>query len=410
MAKLFLNIVGGRDYKMIKMYTAFTDQIDDPDAAAKEICAQLQPEKNMLKNALGIAIFYNEYAESGVLGKISSALPFDVVGASSSFTGARGKSGEFALAVTMVTSDDVFFETGSIVSEGKKTEEIAGELKEIYGGFLAKGKPKLVLAYLAAHPHFSGDDLVDVTNEISEDIKLFGSLAWNTEALSAKNYVAFNESASPYIMSFAAFYGEFEPCFRIATALDHKALIQEAAEVTDAEGSVLKAVNGISALDYLVKVGVVEEGKGIEQMFAIPAIVIYKNGARVARAILESLPGGSKDVLAAGSIPIGSKISFSLLNGEHTISTTAETIKYFEGANVQSSLNYSCAARSWALGTQYFAELEIYADYCQSLYKSGKSANYILGYSAGEICPVIDQNGKSVNCLHNYSLISCILG
>jgi hypothetical protein len=391
------------------MYTAFTNQIDDPDAAIREICEQLRTEENMLKNVIGIVSFYNEYAENGIYEAICSALPFDIIGSSSSFTGSRGERGEFSLVITMITSDDVSFAIGLIISENKKSEEIVKELNGLYGDFLERGKPKLVLAYLTAHPHFSGDDLVEATNKISADMMLFGSLAWNTEAVSAKSYVAFNENTSPYLMSFAAFYGEFEPDFKVVTALDYEALIQEAALVTDADGPILKSVDTIPALDYLRKIGVVGD-KGIGQLFAVPAIVIYENGVRAARAILESLPDGSKNVFAAGSIPVGGRISFSLLNSDQTIMTAVELTRYFENENAQNTLNYSCAARSWALGTRYFAELEVYADHYKRLSKSGKSANYIFGYSAGEICPVPDKDGNLINCLHNYSLIACILG
>jgi hypothetical protein len=62
---------------MLKMYTAFTSQIDSPEAAAAEIRAQLEPEKNMLKNTVGIAAFFNEYAENGVYKAVAAALPFD---------------------------------------------------------------------------------------------------------------------------------------------------------------------------------------------------------------------------------------------------------------------------------------------------------------------------------------------
>jgi hypothetical protein len=389
------------------MYTAFTNQIDDPGAAIREIREQLQPEKNMLENTLGVVSFYNEYAENGVYEAISSALPFNIVGASSCFTGARGEVGEFSLAIMMITSDDIFFETASISSENKELDEIERDLDEIYNGFLEKGKPKLVLAYMALHRNFSGDDLVRVTDEISGDIMLFGSMASGTEGIIGRNYVAFDKNVSRYAMSFAAVYGEIEPCFKATSALDD--LNQNPATVTDAEGSVLKSLDNIPTLDYLRKMGIVGEGEEMRPLSAVPAIVAYENGMRTARAILKSLPG-SKNVIATGHIPIDAKISFSLIDRDRTIKTAVELTKYFEDENVQNSLNYSCGGRSWALGTQYFAELEIFSDFYKRLRENGKSANYLLGYSGGEFCPIPDKNGELVNCMHNYSLISCILG
>jgi hypothetical protein len=34
---------------------------------------------------------------------------------------------------------------------------------------------------------------------------------------------------------------------------------------------------------------------------------------------------------------------------------------------------------------------------------------YQFAYSAGEICPVKNQNGQMVNRFHNFSLIACLL-
>jgi hypothetical protein len=401
-------VATGRRCDMLRMYTAFTNQIDDQEAAVREIREQLQPEKNMLRNTLGIVSFYNEYAENGVYEAISSALPFNIVGASSSFIGARGEVGEFSLAIMMITSDDISFETASISSENKEQEEIERDLDELYNGFLEKGKPKLVLAYMALQRNFSGDDLVRVTDKISEDIMLFGSIANSTEGIIARNYVAFDKNVSQYVMSFAAFYGEFEPCFKVTSALEDE-LIQKPTIVTDAEGSVLKSLDNIPTLDYLRKMGVVGEGEEMRPLSAVPAVIFYENGMRIARAILSSMPG-SKNVIATGHIPIEAKISFSLMDRERTIKTVVELIKYFEDKNVQNSLNYSCGGRSWVLGTQYFAELEIFSDFYKRMRENGKSANYIFGYSGGEFCPIPDKTGKLVNCMHNYSLISCMLG
>ncbi|MFP3155170.1 hypothetical protein LQZ18_12255 [Lachnospiraceae bacterium ZAX-1] len=64
---------------MIKMFTAFTNRMEDPEVVAKEIYAQLEHEKNRLKNTAGIVAFDNGYAQGGVYETVVVALPFDVV-------------------------------------------------------------------------------------------------------------------------------------------------------------------------------------------------------------------------------------------------------------------------------------------------------------------------------------------
>jgi hypothetical protein len=363
----------------------------------------------MLKNAVGISAFYSEYAENKTYEAVAAALPFDIVGISTSFAGARGKSGEFSMAVSMLTSDEEYFKTASEVTENKTLSEITDDLSGIYRQFLENEKPKLVLSYMAGHANFNGDDLIEVTNKTAEGVLLFGSLAWNTDGISTKNYVTLNETASPYLMSFIAIYGDFKPCFQVATSLDAEKLIKEAALITDSNGAILKSVNNIPTLDYLRKIGVINEYEAdLSQLFAVPAIIIYENGARAARAVLETAKDDPKSVLAAGNMPVGAKISFALMDTEETIRSASEMTEYFEREGFHSTLNHSCAARSWSLGSKYFAELETYAAYYEKSLGRVSAVNYILCYSGAEICPVLDKDGKFINCLHNYSLITCV--
>lgn len=394
---------------MVKTYTAFTSQIDNPEAAAKEIREQLDPEKNMLKNTVGIAAFFDEYAENGIYKAVAAALPFDMVGTSSTVTGARGQTGEYSLAVMMLTSDDVSFVSRSIATENKSPKEITAALEKIYGEFLAQGKPKVVFSYMAPQAYFSGDDFMDATDKITQELLLFGSLSWNTDGVSEKNFVAFNDNVSPYLMSFIAVYGNFEPHFKATTSLDMNALIKEAAIISSAEGPVLKAVNNIPAFDYLQKIGLVgANAKDLTQLCAVPAIIIYENGRRVARAVVQTVPGDPKSLLVTGNTPIGAKISFALMDADKTLRSAVEATQQFEREKIKNSLNYSCAVRSWSLGTKFLAECEAFSSYHERLGKTGISANYMLCYSGGEICPVPDANGKLVNCLHSYTLISCV--
>jgi hypothetical protein len=392
------------------MHTAFTSQIDNPEAAVKEIYEQLDPEKNMLKNTVGIAAFFDEYAENGIYRAVAAALPFDIVGTSSTVTGACGQTGEYALAVVMLTSDDVSFVSRSITTENKTSKEITAALEKTYEEFFAQGKPKVVFSYLAPQTYFSGDDFMDATDKITPELLLFGSLAWNTDGVPEKNFVAFKDNVSPYLMSFIAVYGNFEPRFKATTSLDMNALIKEAAIISSAEGPILKSVNNIPALDYLQKIGLVDaNATDLTQLCAVPAIIIYENGRRVARAVVQTAPGDPKSLLVTGNTPIGAKISFALMDAEETLRSAVEATQQFEREKIENSLNYSCAVRSWSLGAKFLSECEAFSSYHERLGKNGISANYILCYSGGEICPVPDKNGKLINCLHSYTLISCIL-
>lgn len=396
---------------MVKMYTAITDQIDDPEAAVKEILEQLEPEKNMLKNTVGVTAFFSECGENGVYQAVAAALPFETAGIGSTFTGSRGHTGEYSLVITMLTSDDVSFVPRSITAENKSREEVLGEVKKTYEDFLEKGKPRLVLSYMPVQPNITGDDLVDAANAMADELPLFGAAGWSIDEDSAKNYVAFGGKVSPYLVGFIALYGNFEPKFRVVVSLDYKALANETAVITSSEGPVLKTVNNIPALDYLKKIEIVDESvSGMENssLFGIAANVIRGNGVYTARGIAQSVRGDPKSLLALGNMPLGAKISFDLMDSKRTIGSALELTQEFASEEVRNSLNYSCVARCLAVGAQFLVESKAFAAYYQEMAQKDIEANYLFCYGGGEICPIPDKDGKLVNCLHNFTLVSCI--
>ena len=52
---------------MIKMFSAFTEEIDDVDAAISEILSQLDLEHSLMQNSIGILHCYHEFIDSGVV-------------------------------------------------------------------------------------------------------------------------------------------------------------------------------------------------------------------------------------------------------------------------------------------------------------------------------------------------------
>jgi hypothetical protein len=187
------------------------------------------------------------------------------------------------------------------------------------------------------------------------------------------------------------------------------ALIKEAAVITSSEGPVLKSINNIPAFDYLQKIGLVDAAAtDLAQLFAVPAIVIYENGKRVARAVLQTVAGDPKSLLVTGNTPVGAKISFSLMDDEATLRSAVEATQQFKQEKIKNSISYSCAVRSWSLGSNFLSECEAFAGYHEQLGKEGVPANYMLCYSGGEICPAPDKDGNLENSLHSYTLISCI--
>ena len=392
----------------MKVYTAFTKEIDSPDLAIAEILEQLNLEENALKNTVGFMHLYYEFVDTGVCQAIIDALPFEVVGCVSSYTGTGEKYGDIALSVMMVTSDTDTFVTRTIEGVTSKShDQLVDEITEICTDFCADEKPKMIMPYILSSPSFCGDDLVSIANSLPETIPFFGTVAFNME--NSNHYVVGNGTVSPDLYALVAFYGNFEPKFRVASSFDFDEEFSEVAEVTDAEGSILKMINGIPAVEYLRKQGMLSssslgEGTG---MWVVPAILTYPNGVSLVRAFL-GIVKGTDYIFATGNMEKGAKITFALLDGEKTLASAEKLFGEISKANENGIMAYSCAARSWSLGAGFFAETQKIVDVSKEYERThNKALDYCVTYSAGEICPVKGNDGKLVNVLHNYTLISC---
>jgi hypothetical protein len=391
------------------MYTAFTSQIDDPQAAVREILEQLRPEENKLKNTIGIIHFYYEFVETEVCKAIADALPFDVVGCVSSYVGAAGRYGDDALIVTMLTGDDVDFIIRTIEGvSAKPADQTADEITRMCAELCAERKPKLLMPFLAMGSHFTGDNLADTINALPEPLPLFGTVAFNMSSPTGAHYTLINSSVSHDTLVFVAVFGDVEPKFHHTNAFIFDSnFISDYAEATEASEAVLKSVNGISALKYLREQGLINDDNESAMMWTIPAILTYPNGTKVVRAFV-GIVEGTEHVFATGSIKTGAKIKFAHLDNDSTIASAARMIKDMAEAQNNDAIAYSCLARAWSLGTNIFAEVQKIAE-CAEEYQNQneKPFNYSLAYSGGEFCPTWDKDGKMINTLQNYTLTAC---
>jgi hypothetical protein len=371
----------------------------------------------MLKNTIGIVHFYYECKESGVCDAILEKLPFELCGCVTTFIGAQEQYAEAALSVTMITSDDVEFSVQVIENASLKTRELlTDEVMRLSKELCAQEKPKIVFPFIPILQHFTADDLVATVNALPDPFALFGTVAFNYEDQDGESkkkdsthFVMAKKRITADIFAFIAFYGNVKPKFHYTSSFALEDSFVETSEITDSEGPILKTVDGIGAVTYMNKRGIITEGCTVKgsSVWAIPAILTYSNGAKVVRAFL-TIGEGTENIYATGSLETGAKITFSLLDGEKTVASAEKLLKELFKAEDKDAIAYSCVARAWSLGTKFSEEAQIFAN-CASEYKEKNKTpyNYTLSYSGGEICPVLDKDGKLVNTLHNYTLIAC---
>jgi len=394
---------------MIKFYTGFTKEIDNAEAAVREICEQLNPSVNALENTIGIIHFYYEFAETGVCQAIIDALPFEVAGCVSSYSAAGGEYGDIALCVTMITSDGADFSIRILEEVDKKSRElIFDEISQLCEELCAEEKPKMVMPFIPPLQHFGGDELVSFVNALPDPFPMFGTISFNTEDKKGSNVVVGGGKISS-AFAFIAFYGDVEPTFHVTTAFAFDESFGGVAEITESDGLVLKKINDVTALNYLREQGVITSDNAVvgSGIWAIPAILTYPNGTKVVRAFL-GVVEGTEFIISTGKMEVGTYIKFAFVDGDKTLSSAENLIKDLFETKKTDVIAYSCAARAWSLGAKFFAEAQKIAE-CAEGYQFGQDDpfNYSVAYSGGEICPVLDNTGKLVNALHNYTLIAC---
>ena len=394
---------------MIKLYTAFTKEIDDAESAVREIFEQLNPAENALKNTIGIIHFYYEFIETGVCQAVIDALPFEVAGCVSSYTATDKEYGDIAMAITMITSDEIDFSIRIIEDVSAKSKEtLSGEVIRMCKELCAHETPKLVMPFIPPLPQYGGDDLISTVNALPEQFPMFGTISFNTEGVSGQNYVIGNGKASS-AFAFVALYGNIEPVFCITTAFAFDDSFGGFAEITESDGLVLKKINDKSALSYLKEQGIVTSDNLVSgsAVWAVPAVLTYPNGTKIVRAFLEILEG-TEYIVSTGEMEIGTKIKFAFLDGDKTLASAEKLMNELNETKRNGIMAYSCAARAWSLGAKFFAEAQKIAE-CAKKYGSDhdESLIYSVAYSGGEICPVLDNTGKLMNALHNYTLVTC---
>ena len=381
---------------MIKSFSATTREIDDAQVAIAEIKAALNLEKNMLKNSLGIITCFSEFDDTGVLKAICDALPFDCIGATSILSAANDGVDQIIFAITVLTSDDCFFQTTVIPITEKYEDSIASAMPELLEKY--DEKPKLLLSYLPLINTVGGDLILTEIDKATGGIPLFGTITVDhtidySTSKTILNGTAYRESAV-----LGAIYGNLNVSFAIAS-LDENKVRKQKAIITASSGNILTGVNDKLVLEYLEEVGLTKRdldmGLGI-----IPLLIDHPAiGKPVARAVYTLTPEGH--AICGGSMPMGSTLAIGRIDMGDVLSTTEKTLSSLAEKD-STVLIYSCMGRYLALGADNNAEAGKVGEIC------GDSP-YLFAYSGGEVCPMPDEEGKLKNIFHNYTIVFCKL-
>ncbi|MDR2346773.1 MAG: FIST C-terminal domain-containing protein [Planctomycetaceae bacterium] len=391
---------------MITTLTAFTYEVDDIDLAISEVLEQLQLEKRLLKNKVGIIHCSTDFVDSGVFRALCDKLSFPVAGITTIGSAVHDEIGEIILTVMILTSDSVNFTVGLTNPITSRNETVLREAYEKAAANLSD-KPALAISYfpLATAAFGAGGDFVATTlSKISGGVPVFGTMPIdNTHDFHAAR-ILYN--GNDYYDRFAFILIQSKnliPRFYLISISDED-IREERGIVTEAKGNLLYSVDNIPILEYLkVKLGLALDEKDPSSVHMIPLLMDFEDGAT---PVVRAMNRFNEDNIAvcSGELFNGVTLLTGRFNKEIVLRTTSQILKKILDAekNANGLLIYSCAARYWTLGLDSTAELEIMRD---SLAKS--KIPYLTGYSCGELCPVQSPSGEKISRMHNYTFIAC---
>jgi hypothetical protein len=385
---------------MIKTLTAYTMEIDDVEAASAEILKQLDLEKNLLKNSFGILTCFADYIDSGAVEAVCKKLPFEVIGGTVLANECSGEIGQMMLSVMVLTSDDIKFScalSGEIDQQDISSldREIAAAYNKASSAF--GEKPSLLFTFTPLFFNIAGDFIVDAFDKASGGTPLFGTLASDHTVGYEKVRSIYNGKAYDKRIAVAAFFGEVNPDFYIASVSYDKVLKQRAF-ITKSKGNILIEVNGVPAGEYMRSIGLSPEN--LTNYNAVPFMVTFKDSAEpTARGIFHLTEDGN--YVCGGIMPEGAVLSVGTISHDEVLSTTQKLLSgHDKEEKYGGMLTFSCIARNMILGMDSEAEMGV-------VKKMLPKIPHTCNYSSGEICPVYDKNGKLQNRFHNYTFVAC---
>jgi hypothetical protein len=380
------------------MQTASTTEIDDVDDAIEEILGQLDLD-GLGKNSVGILFSYYEFIETGVLSAIRDRLPFEVVGMTTMASASGGEIGSYRLCLTVLSSDDVSFATSATPPISSDNYESAIEAAYRRARGKLPGDPAFIVSFFPFLKDVSAAELLKSFDETCGGIPIWGSISSDMDMTYEHCRTLWNAEADKTILSMLLVHGPIEPRFTL-TSIPERNMRESSAIITESEGCVIKKVNGMRFDKYLESIGLVM--RGAKESTTIPLMINYGGGSKpVALAIYNMRDDGS--ALCGGEIPQDSALIIGQIDYDGIIETANASMEEVMGGERKNGLLLlPCVTRYLMLAPQQEDEMQLV------LRAVGGQIPYMMGYSGGEVCPVLDKDGKYHNRHHNYTFSACV--
>lgn len=380
------------------MYVARTSEIDEIDIAIEEIKSQIDFSA-LKKNSGGIIYCHIDFVDSGVVAALTKELPFSVIGMTSMAMACEHGYGLYDLTLTVLTSDEVTFETGMTNPINK--DNYIEEINNLYTSLRknVKDDPALIISFMPYIRDVSGYEVVEAMDETVNGIPIWGAISNNVDFNYETVQTICNNRQLRAGLAVMFINGPIKPQF-IVSSIPERNISDNRAIITKSEGAILSEVNDMPVLEYLKNRGLIITKENIT---TIPFLIYYDNADEpVALGFYTLFDDGT--VLTGGKMPAGTSFAVGSIDAEGIFESAEAGIKQIlqiPERNV--TLLLPCVTRYIMLAPNQESELELIT---KQLNESGLP--FAMGYSGGEISPMKDANGKQKNLFHNYTFCACV--
>ncbi len=384
---------------MITMHTARTSEVDEIDDAINEIKSQIDFGA-LKKNSGGLIFCHIDFVDSGVVAALCEELPFDVIGMTSMASADEHGYSLFDLTLTVLTSDEVTFEAG--MTEGIDHDNYADEIARLYnrlrGG--TDTDPAMIFTFMPYIKEVAGYEVVAAMDATCGGIPLWGAITNNIDFNYETVQTICNGQSLRAGLAMMFVNGPLKPEF-IVSSIPERSIANNRATITKSDGAVLHEINDMPVLEYLSTIGLVITRENIT---TTPLMVYYEQADEpVALGFYTLFEDGS--VLTGGEMPVGTSFAVGSIDAQGIFESAEKGLREIEArADRQATLLLPCVTRYIMLAPDQEGEIRLIKD---ELSKTGKP--FMMGYSGGEISPMLGRDGKLHNRFHNYTFCACVL-
>ncbi|MCL2044171.1 MAG: FIST C-terminal domain-containing protein [Treponema sp.] len=384
---------------MIKMMTAYTEEVDEAEDGIAEILEQIDLGA-LKKNSVGMVTCNLDFIHSGFIGELCKKLPFNIIGMSTLASANKYGHGTYAFSLTVLTSDDVLFET--TMTNSLTIDNYQDEIKAAYSEAAGKlpGKPSLILTFFPFIKEVSGAILHKSLDSACERVPFWGSIASNLDGRFDKCTVFYNDKVDNAGLTMILMHGPVDPDFAVVS-LPSENIGKNRGQITKSEGCLLQEINGISAQKYLETLGITVR----EDAPVITPLMVYYEGSTEPVALGMYAVNADGSFMCGGEMPEGAFIAIGEITPEGIRTTTTDGIDRLLKTNKRDGVLFlPCISRYLMLAPNQTDEFEL----INNEMKNGQLMPYMVGYAGGEICPVRDEAGILHNRFHNFTFTACI--